>query len=139
MKQNKERIRIKKDIAKGLRSSDKVLWETLSAEKQERVVDMYFNTNSIENVGIHKVLEENRNISRTLATLLLGVLLGAFGGAVANIALKYTPQSGYFDLFIVIVFFIILFMFVRMIERMNVDSLREDSVLEYFVKSLDKS
>lgn len=139
MKQNKERIRIKKDIAKRLRSSDKVLWETLSAEKQERVVDMYFNTNSIENVGIHKVLEENRNISRTLATLLLGVLLGAFGGAVANIALKYLPQSGYFDLFIVIVFFIILFMFIRMIERINVDSLREDSVLEYFVKSLDKS
>ncbi len=135
---NKEEKEIKDDIARRLRLSDEILWDSLPDDMKSWSVDKYYTMGSIKNVGVHKVLEDNRDIRRNLGSILIGLMLGLFGGVTSDVVLKYLPKSGYFDLFIVIVFLAILILFVRMIERASVDHLKEDHVLEYLVESIAK-
>lgn len=135
---DKEEKEIKNDIARRLRLSDVPLWNSLSREEQNRVVEKYYSINDLKNVGIHKVLEENRNIRRNLGSILIGLLLGLFGGVVSDIGIKYIPDNGWLHFFIIVAFFALLAMFIRLIEQTSVDHLKEDSVLKYLVTLQEK-
>ncbi len=132
-RQEKDIAWAKKDIAKRLRWSNKILWESLSEDERNLIVDKYYHSSDIENIGIHQALEANRNISRQLILLLVGTMFGVLAGIFANIIQKYFPQSFSFDIFFVIVFITCTVFLFRSINQLSSDRLREDRALEYFV------
>lgn len=133
-KQEKEILEVKKDIAKRLWWSNKELWQSLSEAERMAVVDLYYHTYDIENAGILYVLDGNRNLRRSAGFLLLGLLLGVFGGAAGNIFLKYLPQNGLWDVLVVLAFFCLLYLFIYFIEKQSAQNLGEDRVLEHLLK-----
>jgi len=61
--------------------------------------------------------KDNRNIYTSLNFMVLGVLLGILGSMVASILLKYLSIGPLADFFIVAGFFILLILFLRLIEK----------------------
>lgn len=128
----------KKDIAKRLRWSNEKLWTKLSEEEQVAIVDKYYHFSDLEHVGIRHVLEDNRNMRRNLAGVILGLLLGLLGGTTSNILLKYIPHGWYYDMLFVSMFILTVALSMREIDKMSAEGLREDHVLEYFIKLVKK-
>ncbi|MCK9273224.1 NUDIX domain-containing protein [Candidatus Gracilibacteria bacterium] len=131
---NKEEYEIKKEIEKRLKCSNKSLWNSLSKEKQDFVVNKYYDANSIENVGILKVLEDNRGLRMNLISIFIGLSLGLFGNAAYDVVLKYLP-NGVFDAPILMGFVVILFLSIREINKIAAEHLGNNKVLEYLLKS----
>jgi hypothetical protein len=126
----------KRDISDRLELSDKTLWSSLTQSERGAVVNRYYGSNGIERVGLDKVLDDNREIRRGLGYTGLGTLLGLFGGAASTILMKYVPDSKALEAFIVLAFVAFLVWFTRTINKMSVDGLRQERVLEHIVKEL---
>jgi len=133
---NKPEKEVKRDISDRLRLSNKELWDELTQDEKDSVIKRYYSSNSIERVGLDKVLDDNREIRRGLGYTGLGTVLGLFGGAASTVLMKHAPDSKVFDVFIVLSFIAFLVWFTRMINKMSVDGLKEEKVLEHLVKEL---
>lgn len=132
---NTEEKELKENITKRLKGSNKSLWNSLSPEKQEFVVSKYYDLTSVESVGITSVLEDDRSIRRNIGGIVVGLLLGLFGGITSNVLLKYLPDSIGFDVFAIVMFVILFTMLIRMIDQISIDRLKSDRILEYLLKN----
>lgn len=126
-------IENKKSIAKVLKLSDKKLWGSLSDDERNAVVDEYYNSSSIEKIGIRRVLDDNRTVRRSIAMLLLSGLLGLSGGIASNVILKYIPSSFFNDMLFLAVFAVMLVFLFYIIDRVSAESLGQDHVLEHLL------
>jgi ketosteroid isomerase-like protein len=134
-----EELEIRSDIANRLRNSNSILWSKLSPKQRDAAVDKYFNMNSIENVGLNKVLDDNRNTRRAFGGILVGLLLGLLGSITGTILLDYLPTEKLGKLIhlinfsVVFLFGFIVWKFVKMIDEDSAEHLRQEKVLEYLV------
>lgn len=135
-KLEKQTQKLRKEVALRLKKSNREVWVHLSDYQREQVVDKYLNLNSVETLGLMKILEENRNIVRNSSGVFLGVIFGLFGGISGNVAIQYLSAPA--ALFIVIIFFILLFYFVYELENLHSNLLGADKVLDFLVDSIDK-
>ncbi len=124
----------KKDISERLRLSNKDLWENLSLEMKNAVIDMNYHMWDLDKVGIRQVLDANRQIRMNLTILILGLLLGVFGNIVAGIAIKYMPSNPWSDaIFLIAAVFGVWYMFTS-INKLSAERLADDNVLEHLVE-----
>lgn len=137
-KEINEISKVKGDIAKRLRESNRTLWGTINEEDRSAIVNEYYNSFDINKVGLSLVLEHNRNVRISLATLLMGLMLGLLGALVANVIQKYIPNALIYDAVIVLGFIAFLWWFIRDIEKTSAELLKEDKVLEYLLKLVNK-
>lgn len=131
---NKEEQDSKKDIAKRLEMSNKKLWDSLSYEEKNNIINEYYDSLDISHIGISGVLGNIRDTSRDLILIIMGLLLGFWGSLVNNIFAKYLPEGYFFDVLFVIFFICIIFFFFRETRKLNVEQIRSYKVLDHFVK-----
>jgi hypothetical protein len=136
---NKEEQESKKDIAKRLRLSNEKLWNYLSNDKQNLIINEYYNSLDIEHIGIHGVLENIRNINKDFGFIIIGLLLGFLGNVASNIFIKYIPIGIFADILLGLAFVLLIYFCSREIRKLNVEQLRDYKVLEYFVGSIKKN
>ncbi|MFA6602129.1 MAG: hypothetical protein WCT02_04745, partial [Candidatus Paceibacterota bacterium] len=96
----------KKDIEKILKLSNKAQWGSLTSKERELVVSKYYDLRSIKSVGIQSVLNNNRDVMRSMALLVMGLLLGIFGGVASDVLMKYLPSDIWFDV-VFLLFFLV--------------------------------
>ena len=138
---DKREKQIRKNIAKRLHLSDKEGWEKLSEEERKTVIDEYLHLSSIENIGIAKALEENRNVSRGVGSLMIGSILGLSGGIAGNIVLNYIQllprwYQIYLEILLILSFLVLIWMFYHLIDRVSADGFKEDHILEHLQKRI---
>lgn len=142
---DKREKEIRKNIAKRLRMSDKERWEKLSDEDVNSIIDEYLHLSSIEEIGIHRVLEDNRNVRRNIGMLMLGSFIGVSGGIAGNITLDYirllpTFFKIHYELALVVLFIALIVELYFLIDVVGADGFKEDRILEHLQKRVkDKS
>lgn len=137
--QDQETQQIRQDISKRLRLSNKELWNSLSENERNAVIDEYYNIYDIEKIGIHQVLEHNRNLRLNFATLVMGAILGLLGALVVDAIQDYIPNSLLYDILVVAGFAYVIWWFFRDTNRFLSERLGEHKVLEYLIKQVKKN
>jgi len=135
-KQEKE---TKKDISKRLKFSDKNLWDSLSSEQRNTIVDEYYHSRDIEKIGLAGVLENNRQIRKDIGLMFLGISFGLFSSIFINVVSKYFPQNNWaFDLLISIGFIIIIYFTIKEFEKLSYEDLGANNVLKYLINQVEE-
>lgn len=136
MNKNDE-IAVKTDIRKRLRNSNKELWESISDNEREGVVDEYYHQWDIEKIGLSGILRESREQRKTLSMLGVGVFFGIMGNFATDIFLKYFPRGSYLFDIVFVLFFVVFFVyFFREINKLDSENLGKDRVLEHLIKAV---
>jgi hypothetical protein len=123
----------KKDIEKILKLSNKAQWGSLTSKERELVVSKYYDLRSIKSVGIQSVLNNNRDVMRSMALLVMGLLLGIFGGVASDVLMKYLPSDIWFDVVFLLFCLVFIIHFFHFTEKIVSDNLREDNVLGHLL------
>lgn len=140
MPKQKQQEKNKKDIIKTLKLSNKKLWDSLSKEKQNAVVDKYYKLTDIENSGLHNVLSNIRQTRISFGSLIIGLILGIIGSVMASILLKYIPKDNWvLDIFIIFIFLGVCTSLFKSTNEFTIEDFGEYKVLEYLLKSTKKA
>lgn len=130
---------IREEITNRLRFSDKKLWNLLSTEQKEAVVDKYYHARDIKNIGLNSVLENNRQMRKDLGFMILGLSLGIFSNLVINLVFKYLPKNSLlFDISIGAGFIILLVWTFKEFEKLSAEDLGNNKVLNYLLDQVEK-
>ncbi|MFA6391179.1 MAG: hypothetical protein WCW66_00305 [Patescibacteria group bacterium] len=129
---------LRKEITKRLKRSNKKLWQKLSANQQNAVVEKYIAAFDIENIGLQNALNNIKQDRQTLVSVTFGFALGITGSLLLN-ALNEVIHSmnWYVTISLFIVLFLVLY-FDRLIKKSNVEELSEYKVLEYLLAQSEK-
>lgn len=128
-----------KSIAKRLQRSDGALWSSLTKEERDTVLETYYDSLSLNALGLTRILENNVSLRQNFGMLILGLLFGIFGSAVASIILKYLPQQDWrIDIAIGVVFVAFMLWFFRETNKALAEHLAEEDVLGFLVKEARK-
>ena len=99
----------------------------------------------ISHLGIQRVLEDNANTRKNLATLFLGLLFGIFGSAFSTVVTKYlylavalvTTCVWVGDAIIGVGFCIFSVWFFRELQKILAEHLAEEDVLGHLVEMVE--
>ena len=127
----------KREIDKRLRLSDQEQWDLLPKEKQAQIVDKYCELRSIKYLGLPRILQENYSIRANWTYLMMGLALGILGNLVAAIFIKYEPNNLLLDAVIVSGFLFLLWKLVFLIDKLGVDHLRDQHVLDALLQLIE--
>lgn len=129
---------VKKDIAKRLKLSNQKLWDSLSFEDREIIVNKYYHSRDIEKVGLVSILENNRQMRKDIGFMFLGISLGLFGNIFINIVFKYFPKDSWiFDLLISVGFIILIYYIIKQFEKFTYEDLDDNNVLGYLIDQVE--
>jgi hypothetical protein len=128
----------KKNIAKRLRLSDKKLWSELKKEQQDAIVDRYYHVFDIENMTLKEIGRDNYNVRSDLALVMMGTLLGVFGGMFVESISEYLPEGVFFDVAFAAFFLAFAFYFLHFIDKAGAENFRQNKVLSRLKKQLEE-
>lgn len=115
-------------------SAFKKKWTSLSSDKQDKVLDLLIEINGedrLQNrIEIKGWLDEISNRNLSIATLILGLLLGVFGSLVAGILEHYVGVSLIYSTIILTVFFVLIFKLIKLMEEIANDIHQRNRSLE---------
>lgn len=129
---NKYEKEEKDDIANRLNISNKVLWSSLSEKIKVAIVDKYYHWNDIENIGLSSILENNRQMRKDYAFMILGISIGLLGNIFISTVFKYFPKDSLlFDSSITILFICLIIYIIKQFNKISSDDLENNNILSH--------
>ena len=122
---------ILKDLEKRLKMSNPEKWKQLSDDEKSLIVRKYYEIRDTDYQNINFLLRENAEIRRQFSMLFVGVLIGIIANPISSILTKHLPSSTLGDDLLNLAFFgLVLFLVVKIFNRMSAQSLNDDNVIE---------
>lgn len=126
-------------IAKRLKLSDKMVWGSLSKKQQESIIDKYYHFNDIENIGLSKVLENNRQMRKDYAFMILGISVGLIGNIFISTIFKYFPKDSLlFDGSVTLLFICLIKFIIEEFDKLSCEDLGNNKVLNHLLSIVEE-
>jgi len=140
---NKDTKKVKEDIAKKLRLSDKTLWNESSEEQRQQAVETYYNIGNIEETGLSEYIQRHRDTVRNSYSIIVSAIIGALGGNIANMISKGIDEKGAWpskgEIFILFIFVIVIIALLKVARDVQISNFKEDKVLHRLLSMQNKT